>query len=127
MKIKIMRRALLTLFMVATWFLLQANQGEAMGWKQNEGNRVEKINSSDGITRQEAVMIAKRYIKEKNLTAVQRDCSTANPKAEESTLFNRCWSVSFPPKLSAVLRAPFDFRVYIDRETGEVKSAGWNK
>ncbi|MFH1202249.1 MAG: hypothetical protein V1674_05105 [Candidatus Omnitrophota bacterium] len=83
-----------------------------------------KVDLSDGVNKEEAIILAKNYLIHKGL---EKNVIIFKAKVRESRLFKECWTVYFPPSPNIRARIPFDFVVDVDKKTGEIKLAGWNK
>lgn len=86
--------------------------------------RLEKIDISNGVGEKEAIVIAQNYLIDEKLDG---NCIIFWPKVKESFLYDSAWTISFPPSIKVIFNTPFSFQVHIDKKTGKVISAGWNK
>lgn len=98
--------------------------GDAMAERPDKENFEDKIDLSDGVNKKEAIIFAKNYIIKKGL---EENVVIFKLKVQESRLFKACWSVCFPPSSKIRERIPFNFIVDVDKKTGEIKLAGWDK
>ncbi|MEW6008873.1 MAG: hypothetical protein AB1629_04485 [Candidatus Omnitrophota bacterium] len=83
-----------------------------------------KVDLSDGVNKEEVIILAKNYLIHKGL---EKNVIILKPKVRESRLFKECWAVYFQPSPNIRARIPFDFVVDVDKRTGEIKLAGWDK
>lgn len=86
--------------------------------------RLKEINITDGVDGKEAIIIAQNYLIGERL---DKNCIIFWPKAKDSFLYDNAWTVNFPPSIKVIFNTPFAFQVHIDKKTGKVISAGWNK
>jgi hypothetical protein len=91
-------------------------------------NNYAKLNLSDGISEEEALIIAQHFIINDS-SSVFSNVVIMRGKVMESGLKNvigDCWVVSFTAKLKFKWQTGLKwFDVHIDKTTGDVKTTGW--
>ncbi len=80
--------------------------------------------ASDGVDKRQAVLIAKQHLKE---IGAAKNCLLIFPRVRSSPDSQEYWDVIFWPSPQVMFRLPFTFSVEVNKKTGQVKSAGWNK
>ncbi len=101
-----------------------AGQNQGMGEHTMSTTRSDGQPASDGVDKRQAVLIAKRHLKE---TGAAKNCLLIFPRVKSSTDSPQDWDVMFWPSPQVMFRLPFTYTVEVDKKTGQVKSAGWNK
>ena len=88
------------------------------------GEEMGNISFSDGITKEEAIIIAKQHCL--NNSACHKNCNINSPiVSEDEKWFPGQWIVSFRTKRLAIL--DHTYLVFIDKKTGEVTRAELTK
>lgn len=119
-----MKKFIVVVNLVVLFIFLRPYNGGAMAERPIKDNFQEKIDLSDGVNKEEAIILAKNYLIQKGL---EKNVIISKPKVRESRLFKECWAVYFPPSPKMRAGGPFDFVVDVNKNTGEIKLAGWNK
>ena len=109
-------------------FFFFQNKGVAMGnkvdYKTTIGEKLKKVNISDGVSKEEAIIIAQNYILEEEINV--NDLNFLKPKISEKALVKGCWEVIFNARFKVKMDSGLKwFRINVDKETGEIKSWGW--
>jgi hypothetical protein len=116
--------------MIAASLVLTSIQGVAMGAKPNYKEQIKQklvnINLSDGISEEEAIIIAQNYIIDKG---IDKDCLLDKPKVTDKgwSIPEGCWEISF--EANANLRQKQDlewFYMFIEKDKGTIKGSGWS-
>ncbi|MBI3617462.1 MAG: hypothetical protein HY210_04495 [Candidatus Omnitrophica bacterium] len=92
--------------------------------KAYEKDSLTQIDKEDGISAEEAIVVARMYIIEKNIT---EGLQISRPKVNDSKLVENCWTVKFRPNMKGILMLGFSYSVDVDKATGEVRLAGVDK
>ena len=99
--------------------------GSAPDYKEQIMEKYKKIDLSDGINKEEAIMIAQNYLIEKG---IDKDCIIAKTKVmdKEWWIPDGCWEIRFGAIDSIKQKQGLEwFSVYIDKIKGEIKGKGW--
>ncbi len=91
--------------------------------------QLQRINLSDGVSKEEAIIIAQNYL----LDVGEKGCALSRPSVKDSS-FTRdgegrplapCWEVKFPTTWAVRFKQGlFWVAVHIDKKTGKVRVAG---
>lgn len=85
--------------------------------------KAQQVDLSDGVSKEEAVIIAKNYAIEKR---EDDRCIISRPHVEESSLIDGCWSIKFPTTWRVRLSQGLKWaEIHIDKKTGQIKASGW--
>ena len=103
--------------------------GLAMGNNPRKAKKIqtayENLDLSDGVSKKEAIVIAKHFIINENEFA-KNNARLNSAEVEESGLVENAWAVGFDAKLKYRLKSGLKwFTVDIDKNTGEIKVVGW--
>ena len=101
-----------------------AGQDQETGGHVMNTTQSNERSALNGVDKRQAVLIAKQHLKE---IGAAKNCLLIFPRIKTSPDSQECWRVIFWPSPSVVFRLPFTFFVEVDKKTGQVKSAGWNK
>lgn len=83
----------------------------------------QQVNTSDGISKEEAVIVAKKYLVEKGY---REGYVISKPTVTESSVVEGCWTVSFPTTWRVRMEQGLKWlAVDVDKKTGQIRSAGW--
>ena len=112
--------------------LLLPLKGSTMGDNPKKTEQIKqeyaKLNLSDGVNKEEALIIAQYFIIN-DPSAVSSNVIISSAEVGESGLKNvigDCWVVSFDSKFRVKLQSGLKwFTVHIDKVTGKVKTWGW--
>ncbi|MDD2751565.1 MAG: hypothetical protein PHN59_00330 [Candidatus Omnitrophica bacterium] len=86
-------------------------------------DKFSRLDLSDGVSKEEAVVIAQNYLIEKG---IDKDCNIMKPEVKESQLVDNCWAVGFNAIAKVRSESGLEwFALHIDRTTGEIKGQGW--
>lgn len=86
-------------------------------------NELEMINRNDGITKEEAVVIARSYLIK---NGISEKVNINNPKVADSHLNVPSWFVKFNTRLNMKIKQGLEYyEVHVDKITGEIKVIGW--
>ena len=101
---------------------------EAMGapkdWEGKIEKQYQKINTADGISKDEASLIAQNFLIEDGFTLSQ--VNILKPKVYESSLVDGCWAVGFDASFKVRWEQGLKwYSLHIDKKTGQIKSQGW--
>jgi len=119
-----MKKFIVVVNLIVLFVFLKPYYGGAMAERPVKENSQEKIDLSDGVNKEEAIILAKNYLMQKGL---EKNVVMLKPKVKESRLVKECWAVYFPPSPKMKERMPFNFVVDVDKNTGEIKLTGWDK
>lgn len=117
----------LGLFLLACCFTFACGDAKA------DSLPAKDVDFSDGIDQQEAVILAKSYVGENHLEnhVLARGYFLRRPRVYETALADKqpCWCVVLPSKKRDDAWPFFEigYAIVIDKVSGEVKYAGWNK
>jgi hypothetical protein len=122
----------LSMVIIAVTVLLFPLRGNAMGEAQKKEQKIQEayknINLSDGVSKEEALIIAKHFVINDPGT-LSSDVIINSAEVGESGLKNvigDCWAVGFDAKWKVKRRTGLKwFTVHIDKLTGEIKTRGW--
>ena len=90
--------------------------------------KLQQVNFSDGISKEEAIIIAQNYLIEQGYfeKGSQKEIAIGKPKVSDSPLIKECWVVGFPTTWQARLESGLtELVIHIDKKTGKIKSEGW--
>lgn len=119
-----MTKIIAIIILAVLFTVIMPYEGGAMAERPNKENFQEQVDLSDGVNKEEAVILAKNYIMQKGL---EKNMIVLKPKVKENSLVKECWAVYFSPSSQMRGRIPFNFVVDVDKNTGEIKLAGWDK
>ena len=104
-------------------FALEAQSMERKN-SDHQQTEAQSVNASDGISKEEAIVIAQNYAVDKKLDGI---AEISRPKVEDSSLVDNSWLVQFPAKWKVRLEQGLNWaEIHIDKKTGEIKSSGWD-
>ena len=84
--------------------------------------KLQQIDLSDGVSKEEAIIIAQNYLIDEKADGV---FAITKPRIEDSALIEGCWAVSFSRTWREQLEhGPLWSVVHIDKKTGKIKSSG---
>lgn len=120
-----LKRFVILIVILILFAFLSYSNGDAMAERPKKENSQEKIDLSDGVDKKEAIILARNYLIQKGL---EKNVIILRPKVKVRSPWNDCWSVYFPqgPNIKGATLSGL-FVVRIDKNTGEIKSAGWPK
>ena len=85
--------------------------------------QLQRIDLSDGVSEEEAVIIAQNYLLE---NGYKDGYIISSPSVGTSSLIDGCWVVEFPTTFSVRLQQGLKWlRAHVDKKTGQIKSSGW--
>lgn len=90
--------------------------------------QLQRIDLSDGVSEEEAVIIAQNYLVEQGYfeKGSQKEIAIEKPKVSDSPLVQECWVVSFPTTWRVRLESGLtSLTIHIDKKTGKIRSEGW--
>jgi hypothetical protein len=107
--------------------LLTPYQGVAMGKKPISyyKEKLTKVDFSDGINKEEAIIIAQNYLIDKG---IDKDCVIDKPKVTEKQWWipKGCWEVRFKASFEVKTKQGLEwFSVYVNKTTGKIKGKSW--
>ncbi len=116
-------------FLVLAMFLYPM-RGVPMAINPDKSNEIIKkynrINFSDGINKDEAIIIAQHSIVTDEENNWKDNLKVASAEVDNSGLDEGWWAVGFDATLSFKSRTGLRwFTIHIDKKTGEIKSKGW--
>jgi hypothetical protein len=81
------------------------------------------VNKSDGISKKEAIIIARNYLIRNNIS---KRVNIHNPKVSNSRLVNNSWCVIFDTTfVTKFQQGLVYYEIDIDKTSGEIKGIGW--
>jgi hypothetical protein len=81
------------------------------------------MNLVDGVSRDEAINVAKRFLVENSL---DNNCTMIFPRVRES-IDKTHWVVHFFPNIRYLLTVPFGYIVEVHKINGSIRLYGWAK
>jgi len=106
-----------------------AKKGEAMGNRPSFESIIKEkmkvINISDGVSREEAIIIAQNYLIDKG---INNDCIIAKPQVIEKgwSIPNGTCEIRFEANRTIKRKQGLEwFSVYVDIEKGGIEGCGW--
>lgn len=124
------KRVLLNIFFVACAIIFYPLKGTAMAIKSSTIEKIKddykEINFSDGITKEEAVIIAKYYVITNEDDDLASNVKINSVQVDKSGFDNGWWAVSFDANLKFKRKTGLKwYTIHIDKTTGELKTRGW--
>lgn len=124
----LMKKGFITLG-ILTILVLSISYGKGGAMAEKPDYRIQikdkfsQLDLSDGVSKEEAVVIAQNYLIEKG---IDKDCNILKPEVKESKLVDNCWAVGFNAAARVRSESGLEwFALHIDRNTGEIKGQGW--
>ena len=98
--------------------------GERPDYKIQIKEKLKEVDFSDGVSKEEAIIIAQNYLLEKKVKL--ENMNFIKPKVGESDLIKGCWAVVFAARFKFKMESGLQwFIIDVDKKTGEIKTWGW--
>ena len=100
--------------------------GEKPDYKEQIKQQFKNMDSSGGITKGDAVVIAQNYIVDKG---IDKNCVITRPKITDKgwSIPDGCWEISFKATANIRRKQGLEwFSVFIDKSQGTIKGSGWS-